>query len=501
MTSDPREPAPAPRGDSVDLVIVGGGPAGLAAAATVLIGGLRVALLDAGLALGGQFWRHPPVGSRVLGTERFHHGLSTRDALVATLHRFAASGRLDLRLAHHAWTVAAANTGFTVHATDRSGSPGGERSVAVHGRRLLVATGAFDRQLPFPGWDLPGVFTAGGMQALLKGGGVTAGRRVVIGGTGPFLLPVATGVARAGAEVVALCEANDPRRWLVHLPAAARLPSKGWEGVGYAASLLRHGVPLRVRSAIVSARGSGRVEEVTVARLTSEGAVLAEGRKVFAVDAVGVGWGFTPQLDLAVTLGARLTGSPDGNSVVVADEWQRSSIPGLLVAGEVCGIGGAELALREGQLAAEGVLRDLDRPGVLGEDAVGRVRRIVAAHRAFARAMQLAHPVPAGWAGWLEDETLVCRCEEISVGTVRRAVAAGARDGRQVKQLTRTGMGWCQGRMCGYAAECLARSGATSGPGLADTASRPVAVPDAAHPVPPIERLVATPVPLGSLGG
>lgn len=477
--------------ERTDLVVVGAGPAGLAATATALLGGLRVTLVDAGSALGGQFWRHPPDGATITGIERFHHALGTYRALRATLGRYAASGLLDVRLEHHAWTVAtgrnAVDVHVDVHVLDRSAGPGTERASVIRARHLLVATGAFDRQLPFPGWDLPGVFTAGGLQALLKGNGVTVPGRVVVAGTGPFLLPVATGLVQAGAQVVAVCEAADPVRWARHAPVVAQLPVKAAEGAGYAARLLRHRVPVRVRTAVVAAHGRDRVEAVTLARLDKNGAPLPQTQEQVRVDVVGTGWGFVPQLDLARTLGCRLSSSADGNEVVSVDQWQRTSVPGVSAAGEACGVGGAELALREGQLAAEGILADLGRAGVTGPAALRRVRGLIARHRAFAAAMAHVHALPPGWTGWLDDATTVCRCEEVRAGTVRAAVAAGAADGRQVKQLTRAGMGWCQGRMCATAIEWLARAG-PSGAGAVGV-----------EPFPAVERLVAAPVTLGAL--
>ncbi|MEO6020192.1 MAG: FAD/NAD(P)-binding oxidoreductase [Knoellia sp.] len=463
-----------------DLLVVGGGPAGLTAAATAASGGLAVVLVDSGHALGGQYWRHPPAGAQVAGTDGFHHDLTAYRSLVDTLSGHAESGLVDLRLGHHAWTVLRDEDGIELHVVDRR-RPGADRSVVLRGRRLLVASGAYDRQLPFPGWDLPGVYTAGALQALLKGGGVAAGRRVLVAGTGPFLLPVAVGLADAGARVVGVHEANDPRRWLRHARAVAALPGKAAEAAEYAAALLRHRIPVRMRSTVVAAHGTERVEAVTVARLDRDGRLLEGTQERIAVDAVGVGWGFTPQLDLAVTLGCELVGSEDGNAVVDVDAWQRTSVPGVLAAGESTGIGGALLAGLEGRLAAEGLLREVGQGAP--STRLRSVRRAVARQRAFSRAMREAHPVPAGWPGWLDDETTICRCEEVRHRVVREAVASGASDGRQVKQLTRTGMGWCQGRICGFAVECLARG----------------EIPGARTPAPATERLVAAPLTLGAL--
>lgn len=465
--------------ESADLIVVGAGPAGMAAAATALSGGLRVLLVDSGIALGGQFWRHPPEDARpAIPTEDLHHALRKYRALSGALSAGRAAGRLDLRLAHHVWSVVREGAGFVVHAVNRREAPR-ETAVVLRAPRLLVATGAYDRQLPFPGWDLPGVFTIGGLQALLKGGGVAAGSRVALGGTGPFLLPVAAGLAARGVEVVAVCEAATPRAWLRHPGALLRNPGKWAEGAGYAAALARHRIPIRTRTAIVGAEGDKQVTSVRIAALTSDGSPRPGTERRVEVDAVGVGWGFAPQLDLLLPLGCALTDWADGNAVVAVDDGQRTTVPGLYAAGEACGVGGAALAVGEGRLAAASVLADAGAAPVPGRMHLAMVRAEVARQRAFARALGLAHPIPPAWSSWLTDETVVCRCEEVTAGAVRTACADGGAHGhRQVKQLTRAGMGWCQGRVCGPAVHCLAARGTA---------------------YVPAERLVATPVTLGAL--
>ncbi|MER6333285.1 NAD(P)/FAD-dependent oxidoreductase [Streptomyces sp. NPDC001034] len=465
--------------EPADLIVVGAGPAGMAAAVTAVAGGLRVVLVDSGPAVGGQFWRHPPERARAaIPTGDLHHGLREYRALCQALSAGRVAGRLDLRLAHHVWSAVRDDDEFAVHVVDRQEAPR-ERAVVLRAPRLLVATGAYDRQLPFPGWDLPGVLTIGGLQALLKGGGVAAGSRVALGGTGPFLLPVAAGLAARGVEVVTVCEAADPRAWLRHPGALLRNPGKWAEGAGYAAVLARHRVPVRPRTAITGAEGGERVTSVRIASLASDGSPRPGTERRVEADAVGVGWGFAPQLDLLVPFGCELTDSADGNAVVAVDDGQRTTVPGLYAAGEACGVGGAPLAVAEGRLAAASVLADSGAAPVLGTKRLAKARATVARQRAFARAMSLAHPIPAAWSSWLTDETVVCRCEEVTAGAVRAARAdGGAPDHRQVKQLTRAGMGWCQGRMCGPAVHCLAAQ---------------------KRPYVPAERLVATPVTLGAL--
>ncbi|MER5987917.1 FAD-dependent oxidoreductase [Streptomyces sp. NPDC001787] len=467
--------------ESVDLVVVGAGPAGMAAAATALSGGLRVALVDSGAALGGQFWRHPPRQAReAIPTADLHHGLREYRALSATLSAHARTGRLTLLLNHHAWSAVREGDGFTVHAVDRSRAPE-ETAVSLHAPALLVATGAYDRQLPFPGWDLPGVLTIGGLQALLKGGGVAAGRRVVLGGTGPFLLPVAAALAARGAEVAAVCEAASPSAWLRHPVPLLRNPAKWAEAAQYAGTLARHRVPVRTRTAIVGAEGDGRVAMVRVASLDADGTPLPGTERRIEADTVGVGWGFAPQLDLLVPLGCSLADAGDGTMAAAVDDGQRTGVPGLYAAGETCGVGGAALAVNEGAIAAVSVLTDLRAPGLPNVRRLAAKRAAVARHRDFARAMAQAHPLPPAWSAWLTDDTLVCRCEEVTAGAVRAAHADGsASDHRQVKQLTRAGMGWCQGRMCGPAVHCLVARD---------------------QPYASAERLIATPITLGGLAG
>ncbi|MEO3870745.1 NAD(P)/FAD-dependent oxidoreductase [Nonomuraea sp. B12E4] len=409
-----------------DLVVIGGGPAGVAGALTAALAGLRVALVDSGARLGGQYFRHTAAPSAESGLARF-----------LRLGRMLGE-RADLLLRHQAWHVSRDGEGdFTVHCNAPGGGP-----VAVRARRLLIATGAHDRPLPFPGWDLPGVFTAGGAQALLKGNGVVPGRRVVVGGTGPFLLPVATGLAGAGARVLGVYEAGGGLGLAGH-PLLAL--GKAGEAAGYAASLVRHRVPYRTRRAVVAAHGEREVEAVTVARLDQDWNVLAT--RVVECDTVAVGYGFVPQIELGVQLGCGTRQDVDGSPVLSVDAAQRTTVPGVWAAGEPTGVGGWEQSELEGRLAGR---------SIAGRPAAGVLTRRRDRGRAFGAALQRAYPVKAGWQGWLRADTLVCRCEEVPLARVREARDLGATDARSIKLLARPGMGWCQGRICGYAVSCLA---------------------------------------------
>lgn len=483
MASDPSSSAaPVPDEANTGVLVVGAGPAGLAAAGVLLQRSqVQVTVVDAGVAPGGQYWRQPGPGSGPgaladRSLRSLHHDLPVFDELRALLAAGERDGRLELLSGHHVWTVVPDGSGYAAHLLARD-RPGPERPLVRRASAVLLATGAYDRVLPLPGWDLPGVMTVGGLQALLKGNDVLAGRRVAVGGTGPFLLPVAAALAARGARVVGVFEANPPTGWLRHAGAVVGNVGKLGEGLGYATALARHRVPVRVRVMISAAHGTDRVEAVTTVRLDRWGARLPGTEERHAVDAVGLGWGFTPHLDLALPLGCELGAEPDGTRVVRVDADQASSVPGVYVAGEACGVGGAALAVAEGRLAAAAILRRLHgyaraAPGERRDRrAVGRLRR-------FATALPDVYPVPPGWREGLTPDTVFCRCEETTYAAVQSAMSRhGCHDARQLKQLTRVGMGWCQGRVCGYAAD-LVTHGSAGAPG---------------------ERLLAGPVTLAAL--
>ncbi|MFF9115094.1 NAD(P)/FAD-dependent oxidoreductase [Streptomyces massasporeus] len=441
-----------------DLVVIGAGPAGLAAALAASARGVRVALVDAAAHIGGQFYRQPAAPLGTGRPEALHHQWRTwerlRDGLAASAVRVLTE--------HHVWCVERTPDAFTVHALL---GPEQEKSVEVHARAVLLATGGYEHVLPFPGWTLPGVVTAGGAQAMLKGSLVVPGHRAVVAGSGPLLLPVATGLAAAGVEVAALVESTDPRRLARHTPAlAGKLP----EGAGYAAGLLRHRVPALTRHTVVRAHGDDRLTGVTVAALDADGRVRPGTARHLPCDTLAVGHGMLPHTDLAETLGCRL----DGLTVAVDTE-QRTDVPGVWAAGEATGIGGAALALAEGHIAGSSAAAHLH--GTAPDPAPAALKARTKLRRSAA-ALESACAPPAHWPEQLTEDTVVCRCEEVTAGSVREALDLGAGDERTVKLLTRAGMGWCQGRMCGTAIARLA--------GRAPT---------------PAKRPFARPVPLGVL--
>ncbi|MEU8587339.1 FAD-dependent oxidoreductase [Streptomyces sp. NPDC048664] len=479
------------------VVVVGAGPAGLAAAEAALSAGARVTLLDSADRPGGQYHRMPPAEYDAFRSRAPRHGWRAFDR----------RRRRVLTHARCAWWPES-----SVWALERPARPGVPRVHVLRGpadgsdrRRttldpdaLVLAVGAHDRVLPFPGWELPGVFTGGAAQALAKGERVVVGDRVVVAGTGPFLLPVAATLLEAGSRVLAVLEANTPgtvaRGWSRRPWQLAAHAAKAGELGSYAALLLRHRVPYGTRRAVIRAHGDGRVEEVVTARLRADWSVVPGSERTLAVDAVCVTHGFSPRLELPVAAGCALRTTAGGEFVHVDDD-QATTCPGVYAVGEITGIAGAPAARAEGALA--GLLAAGGAPDTA---APRQLRRARDQGRAFAARLAAAHPIGAAWPEWLRPETVVCRCEETDYAAIRRAAADEAtRAARVVRLETRAGLGPCQGRICGpTVAELNARlSGeptdrTAGGPPACSPHRRPIAQPLrlselAAAPEPPPE--------------
>lgn len=449
-----------------DVVIVGGGAAGVAAAVVAARSGCSVTLLDSGPAIGGQYYRgaEPPERGSGLSYE----------ALRRAFDELVTSGRVERRLDTYVYSLERRDAGLVVRTRgdDRHRCDVGK----IVARTVVIATGAFDRQLPFPGWTLPGVMSGGGAQALVKGSGVLPGRRIVVAGTGPFLLAVAHTLLSAGGHVVAVVEANEPTVLGRHARAVLPAAGKSADLARFVAALARKRVPYLRRHRVRRAEGHGRLESVTISRVDADWQGIAGTERLVECDALAIGYGFTAQTDLAGQVGARMSIGSDGGLAVEVDQRQRTSVPGVMAAGETTGIGGVDLARMEGLIAGAAAAEHCGRRAALSESAIARSQRDVRNLRGFADALHATFAVREGWRDDVDDDTLVCRCEEVTAAKVLGAVTdLGARDARSVKLLTRAGMGWCQGRVCAPAVDALC--GFDSAASLIGGSYRPVAVP------------------------
>jgi D-hydroxyproline dehydrogenase subunit alpha len=387
------------------LHIVGSGPAGLAAARTALDAGAKVCLIDDNPAPGGQIWRGGPArwtDARALDCWNTLHGhpnfTHMQDAQVI--------GCLD------------ANTLLLET---------GGRGVPVAFARLVLCAGARELSLPFPGWTLPGVTGAGGLQALIKGGMPVAGRRVVVAGSGPLLLATALTAVRAGAQVAAVVEHQS---WSRLSAFGVKLLARHRQKFIQAASLFAalRAVPYVTDARIVAARGGA----------TLQGVVIRAGGKTteYACDFLAAGFGLVPNTDLARALRCDVA---DG--AVRVDGVQQTSRAGIWAAGECTGIGGVDKALAEGRIAA------LD---ALGLRPSGRDLAVLRTSHAFAALLARTFAPDDALRAMCGPETIVCRCEDVAAASL-----LPHRDWREAKLATRVGMGPCQGKTCGPACQFL----------------------------------------------
>jgi thioredoxin reductase len=422
--------------NDVELAIVGAGPAGLSAALEAKAAGVNVVVLDENERPGGQIFRQPPRSFRITDESRmgrdFARGRKLLDAV--------SEADIHIESGVTVWNIAPGHL-----ACYR-----GDRSWTINSRAVVLATGAYDRPVPLPGWTLPGVFTSGGVQTLLKSQRILAGRRILLAGTGPLNLVLANQLSEAGATVVAVLELADPN--LMELAPLALGP---WEllsdGIRYLSGLARRRIPLKRGWTLLEARGTDRVEGAVIGRVDRDWRTVKGTEQVLEVDTICLGYGLVPSTELSRLIGcAHRYDVQLGGWIPVQDAFCETNVPSVFVAGDGAGVGGSLVAMEEGRIAglrAGWRLQKLDdasfrrrvRPAQRRLNQLNRFRRILDG---------LSAPRP-GLFDRMTEDTVVCRCEEGSFGDCRKAVMEGAISLTELKPTLRAGMGMCQSRICG----------------------------------------------------
>jgi D-hydroxyproline dehydrogenase subunit alpha len=383
-----------------DVVVIGAGPAGIAAAAQAADAGARTVVIDEAPLPGGQIWRHTDPARAPAAARPW-------------LERLRGSGATLMNGA----SVVHIEEGRRLLVEDRSGG-----ALQIDARAIIIATGARELWLPFPGWTLPGVVGVGGAQALLKSGMAVHGKRVLIAGTGPLLFPVAAAYADAGADVVEVLEQAPRGAVLAFGASLARTPRRLLDAARYRRSFAR--APLRLGEWVVRAHGDTHVTHATV----SDGM----HQRTVPCDVLAVSHGLVPSTELA-----RLVGCEIAAGAVRVDAQQRTSVRSVFAAGEPTGVGGVDRALIEGRIAGLAAAGREPPATWLAER-----RR----HERFRAALERAFALRAELRRLAEPDTVVCRCEDVPFERV-----AACSSMREAKLVTRAGMGACQGRVCGAA--------------------------------------------------
>lgn len=422
------------------IAIVGAGPAGLRAAETLALVGLKPILIDEAERPGGQIYRQPPPSAARPAKDLYGFEAAKAEALHGLLARLG--DKVDHRPATLVWNLYENLLDLL--------SPRGHETLPFD--RLILATGAMDRILPFPGWTLPGVFTLGAAQIALKAQGIAIGHQVALVGAGPLLPLVAYQYAKAGASLAAILDVTPFSAKRAHLRGLAAEPATLAKGLWYVASLAAKGLPIRSGIRAISAEGTERVEALAWRD--------AGGKKHrVACDAIGASFGLRSETQLADLAGCGFAFDD------LTRQWLpkrfpegRSDRDNIYLAGDGVGIGGADVAELQGERTALALLEDLGRP--VDAQRVQHLDAKLARQAGFRMALEKAYPFPGHLLDAIADEEIICRCEGITAGVLREAATArDAGEMNRLKAFTRIGMGRCQGRVCGQAAaEILARA-------------------------------------------
>lgn len=416
---------------NIDVAVIGAGAAGMSAAVALAGLGLQVVLLDEQGSPGGQIYRGitlAPLSRRDMLGPDYAHGNTLAQALAASTVRYEKGAAV--------WQVTRDHQVSYL----RDG-----RLQTVQAKAVLLATGAMERPFPIPGWTLPGVMSAGAAQILLKSSGLAPSEPVVLAGCGPLLYLLGWQYLRAGVAIKALVDTTRPEdywRARRHLFAALRAWPYLRKGLELMRSLRRAGIAHYTGAEQLAVEGSDAASALTFS-------VGGKTRRV-ATRCVLLHQGVVPNIQFSQSLRARHLWDEDQLCFSpVIDAWGELDVPGIYVAGDGAGIGGAQAAALQGELAALGIaarlgrLSDAERerhaaPLRTGLEANLRIRPFLdAVYQA-----REENRIPA-------DEVMVCRCEEVTAGELRKFVALGCAGPNQAKSFGRCGMGPCQGRMCG----------------------------------------------------
>lgn len=416
------------------VIIVGAGPAGVRCAEVLVAAGIRPILVDEGRRDGGQIYRRQPEGFN----RSYPTLYGTEAERARSLHQTFESlrGSIDYRPETLAWNIADRQL-YTVSAG---------MSKALPFDALVVCSGATDRLMPVKGWHHAGTYSLGAAQIALKSQACAIGRRVVFAGTGPLLYLVAAQYVKAGAHVEAVLDTSSLWKRVRALPKLAARPRMLLNGVSLMRTL--RGAGVRVVTGIEPVEIHGTPEDGVhgITYRNQDGSTHQ-----LACDAVALGYHVRPETQLADLARCEFRFDAETRQWLPAvDQDGRSTVPGVYLAGDgarVLGADGAEIA---GKLAAWALLQDLGRP--VPEAERGALRRERAVMDRFRQGLVEAFPWPAEQAARLPDEAIVCRCEAITAGELRRVVnQMGACEANRAKAFSRVGMGRCQGRYCGHA--------------------------------------------------
>lgn len=420
-----------------DFVIIGTGPAGLSAAVTAAELGMNVTVIGEDLLIGGQIFRQvlPPLEPQT------RHITAQNENLFKKLNNALAEAQnVDFLNKTLVWGI----FDDKIISTDNKNHP------LIKAKKLLIAEGAYETPVAFPGWTLPGVMSLGGAQILLKSQGVIPQGKTLIAGTGPLLLYTASQLVKNGAHVIGVLEASSFTQWMKWSLRLRRAPDLLWKGIQYLAVLKKHRIPVHYNHMIVSAEGGDSLEKITFAKTNNNWEPQTGTGKTLDIDTLCLNFGFTPSTTFSHMAGCEhecdslLRGwVPKVNSKF------ETSKKGIFAAGDCTGIGGVKTAVLEGKIAATEAAAQL---GVISKhkahQSLSRLQKAVSRLHWYQGFLKEIYAFRFGLNQLLTSETIICRCEEIEFKSILKTMENGEINLDQIKRQTRVSMGRCQGRFC-----------------------------------------------------
>ena len=431
----------------VDLVVLGAGPAGVAAANVASKEGAEVVIIDEYSSAGGQIYRAPPnefQPQNSFKSDEFREGEKQRNILE--------NSDLTALFKHRVWSVSSDLVVSTV-------GPNGLSS--WHARSLIIANGALERIIPFPGWTIPGVIGLAASTILLKSQYVLPGQSTVVAGCGPLLIAVANGIIKSGGKVSAIIDLNSKSDWIKAFPRLLSRPDQLFKGMSWFANIMKAGIKIYGGHAVTNTKQVDNVLRISIAPINSAGSILdSKNQKIVEGDCLAIGHGLFPSTEITRLLKAKHIYDPlKGGWVPLIDDDFRSSIPGVYIAGDATGISGAFSAVQKGRIAGMAAVRDLNVMSSQKYKAkIKSELKILKKNENFGKATVRLMKFRPELIQTITSETIVCRCEDVFRSEIDEAIESGARDLNQLKAWTRCGMGPCQGRTCSEAIEAILAS-------------------------------------------
>jgi NADPH-dependent 2,4-dienoyl-CoA reductase/sulfur reductase-like enzyme len=429
------------------IVIVGSGIGGLSAARTLAGCGLDILMIDECIMSGGQLLRK----TEKLIAAKFDPDVTKKKGFSLIQIVENSDQHIDRINQAQVLGIFEGKT-LLVHTGTSKGSKNSEQIVEIRAEFIILATGARERYLPFKGWTLPGVMSLGSAQILIKSHGILPAQMALVAGSSPLMMVLASELLKNGGTIAAMLNENPFSKNLKFFPLIRHHWPKLVEGAVYSAQLMWNRVLMVNRTRVLEARGKNQFESLIAARTTADGHIIAGTEQEYRAGALTIGHGFVPNIELAVQAGCDTEYLQAGGGwIVTVDKNLETTLDSVYAVGEITGVAGGKKSIVQGEIAAISILKKMGKLPREAEDSK-RMEPLYSRNRQqmeYAAFLNNLCQVPLAAYQQIPDETLICRCENISMGEIKKAITLGFTTSGGIKKATRCGMGMCQGRICG----------------------------------------------------